>query len=196
MKKKFLSNLLLLVLLNILIKPFWFFGIEVAVQNRVGEEMYGLYFSLFNFAFILNILLDIGITNFNNRAVAREHDLLRTNLARIVPLKFLLSILYGIIVFGTGALIGYSTVQFKLLFILVINQFLSSFILYMRSNISGIQLFRTDSLLSVLDRSLMIVMNGVLLWTNITSEPYKIEWFVYSQTLSYLLTLITVITIV
>ena len=76
MKKKFLSNLLLLVLLNILIKPFWFFGIEVAVQNRVGEEMYGLYFSLFNFAFILNILLDIGITNYNNRAVAREHDLL------------------------------------------------------------------------------------------------------------------------
>lgn len=196
LKKKFLSNLLLLVLLNILIKPFWFFGIEVAVQNRVGEEMYGFYFSLFNFAFILNILLDIGITNFNNRAVAREHDLLTSNLARIVPLKFMLSILYGIIVFSTGALIGYSNVQFKLLFILVINQFLSSFILYMRSNISGIQLFRTDSLLSVLDRSLMIIINGILLWTSITKEPYKIEWFVYSQTFSYLLTLITVATIV
>jgi O-antigen/teichoic acid export membrane protein len=196
LKKKFLSNLLLLVLLNILIKPFWFFGIEVAVQNRVGEEMYGFYFSLFNFAFILNILLDIGITNFNNRAVSRDHDLLASHLSKIVPLKFLLSILYAVIVFVTGAMIGYSNVQFKLLIVLVINQFLSSFILYMRSNISGIQLFRTDSLLSVLDRTLMIIMNGVLLWTTISKEPYRIEWFVYTQTLSYILTLLTVSTIV
>ncbi len=66
MKKHFITNLALLILLNLLIKPFWFFGIEVGVQNRVGEEMYGFYFSLFNFAFILNILLDLGINNFNN----------------------------------------------------------------------------------------------------------------------------------
>lgn len=192
MKKKFLSNLILLVLLNILIKPFWFFGIEVAVQNRVGEEMYGFYFSLFNFAFILNILLDLGITNFNNRSVAREHDLLNPYFSRIVPLKFLLSIIYAAVVFISGLLIGYSSIQFKLLIVLVINQFLSSFILYMRSNISGIQLFRTDSLLSVLDRTLMITMNGVLLWSGLVKQAYQIEWFVYSQTCSYLITLIIV----
>ncbi|MEX0986253.1 MAG: polysaccharide biosynthesis C-terminal domain-containing protein [Bacteroidales bacterium] len=196
MKKKFLSNLLLLVIINILIKPFWFFGIEVAVQNRVGEEMYGFYFSLFNFAFILNILLDIGITNFNNRAVSRDHSLLPLHLSNIVPLKFLLSIIYGLVVFVAGAIIGYSSLHFKLLAVLVINQFLSSFILYMRSNISGIQLFRTDSLLSVLDRSLMIIITGILLWTNISREPFKIEWFVYTQTASYTLTLFTVVAVV
>ena len=163
MKKKFLSNLLLLVILNILIKPFWFFGIEVAVQNQVGEEMYGFYFSLFNFAFIINILLDLGLTNYNNRTISRDHDLLNSHLPKIVLIKFLLSIVYGFVVFGAGLLIGYSSIQFKLLLVLVINQFLSSFILYLRSNISGIQLFRTDSLLSVLDRTLMIVMNGILL---------------------------------
>ena len=186
----------MLVFLNLLIKPFWFFGIEVAVQNRVGEEMYGFYFSLFNFAFILNILLDLGITNFNNRAVARDHSRLSAHLSGIVPLKFILSIFYAIIVFTAGAVIGYSAVQFKLLAILVLNQFLSSFILYLRSNISGIQLFRTDSLLSVLDRSLMILINGILLWSSVTREPYRIEWFVYSQTLSYTITMITVLSIV
>lgn len=196
MKKKFLSNLLLLVFLNLLIKPFWFFGIEVAVQNRVGEAMYGFYFSLFNFAFILNILLDLGITNFNNRAVSRDPSRLLTHLSGIVPLKFLLSIFYAIVVFGTGAIIGYDALQFRLLAILVLNQFLSSFILYLRSNISGLQLFRTDSLLSVLDRSLMILINGILLWSSITSEPYRIEWFVYSQTASYLVTLAMVLGIV
>ncbi len=193
MRKKFLSNLLLLVVLNLLIKPFWFFGIEVAVQNRVGEEMYGFYFSLFNFAFILNILLDVGITNFNNRAIARDHTRLKSHLSDIVPLKFMLSILYAAIVLILGWIIGYSNVQFKLLLILVANQFLSSFILYLRSNISGIQLFRTDSLLSVLDRSLMILMNVILLWSGITGREYRIEWFVYTQTLSYLITFTTVL---
>jgi O-antigen/teichoic acid export membrane protein len=196
LKKKFLSNLILLVVLNILIKPFWFFGIEVAVQNRVGEEMYGFYFSLFNFAFIMNILLDIGITNFNTREVARDHNILGSSLSRIIPLKFLLSIFYAIFVFSAGLIIGYDSIQFKLLAVLVLNQFISSFILYLRSNISGIQLFRTDSLLSVLDRTLMIVMTGILLWTNILKEPFRIEWFVYTQTVSYCITALVIAIIV
>lgn len=183
-------------MLNLLIKPFWFFGIEVAVQNRVGEEMYGFYFSLFNWAFILNIILDFGITNFNNRAISRDPRRLGPHLASIVPLKFILSIFYAAIVFIAGAIIGYSDLQFKLLIVLVINQFLSSFILYMRSNISGLQLFRTDSLLSVLDRTLMIIMNSILLWTSITQKEYRIEWFVYTQTLSYFITLLVVVLIV
>jgi len=196
LKKRFLTNLALLVLLNLLIKPFWFFGIEVGVQNRVGEEMYGFYFSLFNFAFILNILLDLGINNFNNRAISREPGRLKDFLAAIIPLKLLLSLVYAGVVLATGKIIGYSPEQFKMLWVLVANQFLASFILYMRTNISGLQYFRTDSLLSVLDRSLMIIFTGLLLWGNITEEPFKIEWFVYAQSLSYLITLITVATIV
>ncbi|MCP4311084.1 MAG: oligosaccharide flippase family protein [Bacteroidetes bacterium] len=196
MKKRFLTNLALLILLNLLIKPFWFFGIEVGVQNRVGEEMFGFYFSLFNFAFILNILLDLGINNFNNRAISREPGHLKDYLAAIIPLKLVLSLVYAGIVFAAGKIIGYSPEQFKMLWILIANQFLASFILYLRSNISGLQYFRTDSLLSVLDRSLMIIFTGLLLWGNITEEPFKIEWFVYAQSLSYFITLITVASIV
>ncbi len=191
MKKRFITNLALLVFLNLLIKPFWFFGIEVGVQNQVGEEMYGFYFSLFNFAFILNILLDLGINNFNNRAIARDHHLLQDHLAAIIPLKLFLSLIYAGIVLIAGKLVGYSPEQFKMLWILVGNQFLASFILYFRTNISGLQFYRTDSLLSVMDRSLMILFTGLLLWGNFTSEPFRIEWFVYAQTASYSLTLIT-----
>ena len=191
MKKRFITNLALLVFLNLLIKPFWFFGIEVAVQNQVGEEMFGFYFSLFNFAFILNILLDLGINNFNNRAIARDHHLLQDHLAAIIPLKLFLSLIYAGIVLIAGKLVGYSPEQFKMLWILVGNQFLASFILYFRTNISGLQFYRTDSLLSVMDRSLMILFTGLLLWGNFTSEPFRIEWFVYAQTASYSLTLIT-----
>ena len=196
MKKRVITNLALLIFLNLLIKPFWFFGIEVGVQNRVGEEMYGFYFSLFNFAFILNILLDLGINNFNNRAIARDYTVLRDYLAAIIPLKLVLSLVYAGVVLLAGKMIGYSPEQFKMLWILIANQFLASFILYLRTNISGLQYYRTDSLLSVMDRSLMILFTGLLLWGNFTKQPFRIEWFVYTQTLSYTLTLITVASIV
>jgi len=196
LKKHFLTNLALLIFLNLLIKPFWFFGIEVGVQNQVGEESYGFYFSLFNFAFILNMLLDVGINNYNNRAIARDPSVLKTNLAAIIPLKFVLSLVYGGVVFTSGRILGYTQEQFQMLWILVLNQFLASFILYFRTNISGLQLYRTDSIMSVMDRSLMILFTGLLLWGNVSSRPFQIEWFVYTQTLSYGLTLITVATIV
>lgn len=166
------------------------------MQNRVGEEMYGFYFSLFNFAFILNILLDVGINNYNNRAIAREHSLLKDHLAAIIPLKFFLFLLYAGLILISGKIIGYSREQFSMLWILVLNQFLASFILYFRTNISGLQYFRTDSLLSVLDRTLMIIFTGLLLWGNLLSKPFQIEWFVYAQTLSYSITLATVVSIV
>lgn len=196
MKKHFLTNLALLIFLNLLIKPFWFFGIEVGVQNQVGEANYGFYFSLFNFAFIFNMLLDVGINNYNNRAIARDPSVLKENLAAIIPLKLLLSVVYGAVVLVSGKILGYTQDQFHMLWILVLNQFLASFILYFRTNISGLQLYRTDSILSVMDRSLMILFTGLLLWGNVSKKPFQIEWFVYAQSLSYLLTLIIVAAIV
>ena len=38
MQKKFISNLALMVLLNLLVKPIAIFGIDAAVQNRVATE--------------------------------------------------------------------------------------------------------------------------------------------------------------
>jgi len=46
MKRKFITNLALVIFLNLLVKPFWIFGIDRTVQNVVGAESYGLYFSL------------------------------------------------------------------------------------------------------------------------------------------------------
>ena len=59
MQKKFVSSLLLLLLLNVLVKPLWIFGIDLTVQNRVGAEAYGLYAAIFSFTMIFNIVLDL-----------------------------------------------------------------------------------------------------------------------------------------
>lgn len=187
MQKKLLSGLFWLLLLNLLIKPFWILGIEVGVQNAVGNEVYGFYFSIFNLAYIFNILLDIGITNFNTRNIAQHPQLIVKHLSGILAVKLMLLVLYLLVTFTVGLLLGYGSRQFYLLAFLCLNQFLNSLILYLRSNFEGLLLFKWDSLISILDRLLMIAICGALLW--LPGHPqFQIEYFVYAQTVAYLLT--------
>ena len=188
MQKKFLKNLALLVFLNLLVKPFWILGVDREVQNVVGTSEYGFYFTIFNFSFLFFIFLDLGITNFNNRNIAQNNQLLNKHLAGIGTVKLLLGILYGLVILVVGWLWGFEGRQLYLLAWVGFNQFLLSFILYLRSNISGLLLFKTDSFLSVLDRLLMIGIVGVLLWSGLFRDRFTIEWFVYSQTIAYTIT--------
>lgn len=178
------------MLLNLIVKPLWILGIEVGVQNAVGAEAYGFYFSIFNFAYIFNILLDLGITNFNTRNIAQHPHLINKHFGGILTIKLLLLALYLVVTFTVGLLIGYNSKQFALLAILTFNQFLNSLILYLRSNFEGLLLFKWDSVLSVLDRLLMIVICGVLLLNTYTRSHFKIEYFVLAQTSAYLITTI------
>jgi O-antigen/teichoic acid export membrane protein len=195
-QKDFIFNIILLIFLNLLIKPFWILGIDVGVQNSVGAENYGLYFAVLNFTFLFNMLLDMGITNFNNRNIARHQHLLHKHLSGIITLKLLLGVVYMAVVFAVALLIGYRGFQLWLLFWMAINQLLNAFILYLRSNISALLMFKTDSCLSVMDRLLMIVFCSILLWGGVTNETFRIEWFVYAQTLAYTLTALTALAIV
>lgn len=196
MQRKFLTNLGLLLLLNLLIKPFWVFGIDRTVQNVVGSQEFGFYFTILNFSFLFNILLDLGITNFNNRNIAQNTQLLAKHFSGIVSLKLLLGFLYFIITIGFGLIWGYRGFQLELLALVGFNQFLLSFLLYLRSNISGMLMFRTESFMSVLDRSLMIIIMSVLLWGGVTQKPFQIEWFVYGQTAAYLIAVMIAYTVV
>ncbi|MGF1586867.1 MAG: oligosaccharide flippase family protein [Bacteroidales bacterium] len=196
MKRLFLTNLTLLVFLNLLIKPFWILGIDLTVQNKVGASEYGIYFSLLSFSLLLNIIQDLGISNYNNRNIARNHELLHKLLPNILVLKSLLAVAYFTISFAIAIFIGYQWFQLKLLIVLLFNQVLNSLNLYLRSNIAGLQLFRTDSLLSVTDRLLMIIFCSLLLWGNVLRSDFSIEWFVYAQTAAYFLTTLLTLSVV
>ena len=196
MQRKFLSNLAFLLFLNLLVKPFWIFGIDRAVQNEVGAEAYGSYFALFNFAFILNVFLDLGISNFNNRNVSQHQHLLGKYFPRIVALRLLLAVGYMLICLIAAFIMDYSQHQIQMLVLLCFNQFLLSSILFFRSNIAGLQLFKLDSLVSIMDRLLMILSCGWVLFFMTREVPFQIEWFVYLQTFSYGATAIVALTIV
>lgn len=188
MQKKFVTNLVILLFLNLLIKPFWTLVIEPHVQNEVGNAAYGEYYALFNFSFLLNILLDFGITNFNNKNIAQNSQLLTKHFSGLFMLKLLLAVVYILATIIVGLIIRYDIRFTKLLLVLGFNQFLISLVLYLRSNLQALHLFKTDAFLSVMDRILMITIVGLMLWTNIFPGRLDVMDFVYSQTLGYFLT--------
>lgn len=175
MQRKFVTNLIFLIALNFLIKPFWILGIDRTVQNIVGSADYGFYFAIFNFSLLFNIILDFGINNFNNRNIAQNRQLLNKHFSGIIVLKLMLIALYGMVICIVGYVIGYDSRQFYFLTLVGINQALLSFILYLRSNISGLFLFKTDSIISVLDRFLMIIICSFLIWGNIFKTPFRLS---------------------
>ena len=195
MQRKLLSGLFWVLLANLLVKPFWILGIEVGVQNAVGNEAYGFYYAIFSFSYIFNILLDLGLTNFNTRNIAQHPQLIGKHLSGILGIKLLLLGLYVVVTFTVGLLLGYGSEEFRLLALLTLCQFLNSLILYLRSNFEGLLLFRWDSLFSVLDRLLMIVICGCLLWSPLR-ERFNIYWFVYAQLAAYGLTALLALVVI
>lgn len=189
MKRKFITNLGFFLVLNLIVKPIYVFGIDRVVQNTVGVDAYGTYFSLFSIALIFQIFLDLGIENFIRREISQQPNKAPDFLSSIGILKCLLFIPYALICFGLAVLGGIDPGDYLLLLLVLFNQFLASFILYLRANLGGFQLFRTESVVSVLDRGLMILIVGSLLLYPATSGQFKIEWFVMAQTGSYLIAL-------
>ncbi|MBA2407819.1 MAG: polysaccharide biosynthesis C-terminal domain-containing protein [Chitinophagales bacterium] len=189
MQKVFFRNLTFLISLNLLIKPVWILGIDRTVQNVVGTATYGSYFVLFSLAIMTQIFLDVGISNYNNRYLAQNESELSLHVTNIFSIKLLLTTLYVAVTLVIGYLIGYSSYQIYLLSIICLNQALSSLIVFSRSNISALHHFKIDSILSVLDKALMIIICGTFLIVPSLQHHFNIEWFVYSQTISYLITL-------
>ena len=187
--REFILNILLLVFINLLIKPFFIFGIDLTVQNRIGAD-YGLYFALLNFSYIFQILNDFGIQIFNSRYISRHPQLLPKYFPNLLAIKGLLGIFYIVLSMTVAAVaFGYGRRELPLLLILLFNSVLTQLILFLRSNVSGLGFYRLDSFLSSLDKLLMLFTCGILLWANpLPGVPFTIETFALAQTLALLLT--------
>ena len=191
MKKKFVSNLILVLFLNLLIKPFYILGIDAEVLkitelNHPGS--YGNYFSLLSLSFVLNIFLDLGINNFNTRNIAQNNQLITKHFSGIFSLRLILGFAYLIILFIIGVSLGYSNYQIKWLIVLGVNQVLIALILFFRSNLSALLHFKEDSVISVTDRLLLIIFCGLIIWGGFFENTITIELFIITQTIAYSLT--------
>lgn len=193
MSREFLINITFLFAINLLIKPFYVLVIEVGVQNEVGPTSYGLYFALFNFSYIFQVLVDVGIQNYNSKTIAQDRSLVTSYIPHIIGLKCILSILFIGTIFLFAIVMGYPSSYFNLLALIVINQVLLSFILYLRTNISALGHYRIDSLFSIIDKLILILIIGYLLWFSGNVASFTIYWFVYCQMASLIVCLIAIL---
>jgi O-antigen/teichoic acid export membrane protein len=188
-QRQFISNFLGLVIINMLIKATFIFGIDLQVQRQVGQSAYGLYFTLLNLCYIFQIVVDFGLNLLHNTDTAQHGRIRRRHWQIILRIKLFLSFAYVLVVFGVAGLLGF-TPSWNLLAWLILNVILISWIGLLRSNISGMGQYRGDSFLSVLDKLLMIIICATLFFT---MPFFKIEWFIWAQTASLVVTLIVAI---
>lgn len=186
MKKIFVQGVILLVSLNLIVKGVWIFGFDRYVQNTVGAEQYGLYFAIFNFALIFSFILDPGIHNHNSRYLAQNPNEIKEYISNVLSLKLFLGLFFIVVVLLFGLLIGYDETYFKLLLPIVFLHFFISLTTYLRTHISALLLFSTDSVLSILDRVFSIIICAVVLWSGFFGK-FEILWFVYIQITAYVL---------
>ncbi|MEJ5317434.1 MAG: polysaccharide biosynthesis C-terminal domain-containing protein [Tenuifilum sp.] len=184
MRKLFATNLIFLLLLNVVVKPLWIFAIDRNVQIVLGAQEYGFYFALFNFSLLFNFLLDLGITNFNNREISYNPQLISQQFTNVLVIKLMLALVYFMVTLGIGVSLGFGKRHIVLLAVLTLNQFLASLLLFIRSNLNGLHLFKADSVLSVMDKAIVIVLVSLLLWGNLNTQ-LTVEVFALSQTLAY-----------
>ena len=184
-----------MVLLNLLVKPVAIFGIDAAVQNSVPYEDYGIYFALLNFSFLFNILLDFGINNFTTKNVAQHPQMAGKYLDKVLGFRFMLFLVYAVVSYAIAFILGWNSYELYLLSFLVFNQFIITLIAYARSYFGGSLMFKTDAIISVLDRFLLIIFCGILIYFPVTDQEFKIEWFIWIQTACYIITLIVAVTL-
>lgn len=179
MARYLFRSLLLIVVLNLLVKPVWIFGIDREVQVLAGYEAYGRYFSYLNLAVIFNILADAGLTIFIQQHLSSQQHINLGWFKKAVSFKLLLSLAYTIIVCAVASLLGLT--DHSLLLLMIALQLLLSWLSFFRAVISARQQFVVSSWLSVSDKLLLIVPGLVVLYVLMPGAPVPIHSFAFWQ---------------
>ena len=146
-----------------------------------------MYKVLFNIAFLLQFIHEPGIQSFNSQNIAKNPEKLGFHLPRILGLKMILGIVYFILAITYFLLNPYDHSLLPLMIVIAVNLFLSTLFLYLRTNVASIGKYRIDSLLSSLDKFLMLIILGVLSWVSPFRENFEIIWLAYGQFAAFLI---------
>jgi O-antigen/teichoic acid export membrane protein len=186
MRRFFIKNILFVIAANVIVKPIWVFLIDRNVQNTVAAGDYGTYQALMSLSIIFQTVLDFGITNYNSRTISMNPERLPTLFPAMLSARLVLMMVYMVLALAGGWLWGYRGWELSLLVGVLLVQSLNALVAFIRSNVSALHRFKTDGVLSIVDRLLMIVICGVLLGNRGYFGTFKIEWFVVAQIFCYL----------
>ena len=180
MLKSFSFNIILLLGINLIIKPIYIFGVDAQVQNILGESVYGTYFGLFSFCYLFQFILDPGLQNYNITTVSKNPGLFYSQFPKIILTKLLFSLLFAACILIGAKVIGYSQENIHLLTKIISLQILISFAFTIRTNLSALGAYWKDSLLSALDKLVLICIVFYLFYALDQSAAFSIhDWIEY-----------------
>ena len=185
MRRFFVKNILFVIAVNVLVKPIWVFFIDRTVQNTVPTASYGTYQALLSLSIIFQTVLDFGISSYNSRTIAQAPDKLPSLFPAMLSARLVLISLYMLLAYLWGYAIGYRGWELNLLIGVLLIQSLNALVSFIRSNVAALHKFKTDGILSITDRLLMIIICGFLLIYPPTAHLFKIQWFVIAQIVCY-----------
>ncbi|MFK8058406.1 MAG: polysaccharide biosynthesis C-terminal domain-containing protein [Saprospiraceae bacterium] len=189
MRRVFASNLLLLLAINAIVKPLYLFGIDLGVQNTVGTEEYGLYATWFSFAFLFGTIYDLGLQNYNAVTLAKSPDLLRERLPLMLSLKLVLSLVYAAVVLAAAYFFDATPRELQLVSLAVAYHACLSILQLLRTNLGAQESYSFNSVVSVVDRLLLILVLGALLLNPAWNDWISIELFFSAQIATIILTI-------
>lgn len=187
MIKQFLLNSGLLLLLNILIKPIYVIGIEREVQNLVGASSYGLYFTLIGFVYIFQFINEFGFAQFLRKYISETRLEIPQVFSNILMLKMLLSFAFIASIVLFNKIFNYEVHDLGLLLLIALSFVISAFIQVYRSGLTGMGHYLSDSILSIIDKLLLVIFCSAFLFTSYRFH-FDIYTFVYCQLASLSLT--------
>ena len=185
MQRFFVKNILFIIAVNLLVKPLWVLFIDRTVQNTVPAASYGTYQALFSLGIIFQTVLDFGISNYNSKTISGHPEKLQELFPAMLSARLVLMLIYMVIASTWGYLLGYRGWELSLLAGILLIHSLNALLAFIRSNVAALHRFKTDALLSITDRMLMILICGFLLFYPATAGIFRIQWFVITQIVCY-----------
>ncbi len=172
------KSISLLLFLNLLLKPIWIFLIDRKVQLLLGQNVYGDYFALLNFAIILSIVLDAGLSiYFTANHTNDTQGIQFSNFKTLYKLKLGLCLLYIFITIIVAIALG---LVVNGLFLLILTyQVLNAALLFARSYFTTNLLLQYDAFISVADKLLATLIIGF--WLFFKKDSFTISYFLVVQ---------------
>ncbi|MFN3950928.1 MAG: oligosaccharide flippase family protein [Thermaurantimonas sp.] len=186
----FFKNFAFLLILNVLIKPVWVFMIDIPIQNTVGHDVYGMYFTAFNFSFIFSILSDLGLNHYNNINLADKSLEKNLSVTQILPFKILISVGYIVVTSLVSIFVFKSSAVRYFVLLTALFHSLNSLVLFVRTYLSSQRLFKYDSVFSIFDKFISTLVLGILIYF-IHGIDLTIELFLFVQIVSLLISIST-----
>ncbi len=153
-----LGNIVLVIVLNLLVKPFWVFFIDRVIQVQNGNSLFGIYGKYLSLSIVMNILLDMGLSSHNQLSVAADGESVERDFGKFWNAKLVLAVLYLGVLHFMFWLLGSPAEEYRLFLMVALIQIFTSLALYIRSSVSGLHLFRYDAWLSVIDKFFVLLV--------------------------------------